>query len=101
VCGDSNGCLVEAAIFDVNLGTEELNSKYEIELFPNPVSDDLFISGSALTEGTDLKIINSIGEVVMVTRYNKRIDISCLHTGIYWIEIDRSEKVYRKIFLKL
>ena len=99
-CSDSNGCVVEAVILDVNLGTEELNSKNEISLFPNPASDMLFISGSAITEGRELKIINSIGEIVMRTLYQKEIDVSGLQNGMYWIEIDGTEKVYRNVFLK-
>ena len=84
---------------------EQLNSATEIDkqfqIYPNPVSDDLFISSA---QPANFKIINIYGKLIsegIIRNTSNRIDVSYLKSGIYIIEIQSTElTVFRKFVKK-
>ena len=86
------GCLSEwIVIADVEVGQNEY-LKNEIQIFPNPVRDNILISNA---QGYDLTVINNLGMKILERRLadNKiSIDISSLKKGIYFFHFKGNEK---------
>jgi len=72
---------------------EEKKYNYEIELYPNPVIDyiDIFFPEDT-GQQTSIKIIDVLGNCMIVSGVNveskKRIDVSNLSTGVYFVVVD-------------
>lgn len=74
----------------VNKVYDKLNN---IEIYPNPASDVLYLSGKAIT-GQSLNIINTSGQIVYTEKLisNKSIiNINKLPKGVYFIKISGSK----------
>jgi hypothetical protein len=68
-----------------------------IKLFPNPVSNILFISTEQHFEaGTEIEISNTLGQTVLKLNYSSaaggEIDVSSLSQGYYTIKIINPDK---------
>jgi hypothetical protein len=96
---------------------DDLSNSDAIRIFPNPVSETLTVSGYSpvlLTNGaagltdTAIKIFiyNLLGEMVMTTKFtgkinlNTEVNVSQVRTGIYFIQLELNDKVYRMKFMK-
>ncbi|WP_425075311.1 T9SS type A sorting domain-containing protein [Psychroserpens sp. S379A] len=93
----------------IDLGTYEYNStlgvgdvvlnENSVKLFPNPVSDRLFIKSTAQIESVAIYNIN--GQLVkQANTINRGIDVSNLNTGLYIIQIKTSKNSINKKFLR-
>jgi hypothetical protein len=73
------------------------NEKDRIEISPNPVKDKLIVSGKNFNQAT-LIFYNAMGEKVLevVQSSNAEIDVSALTEGIYFVEINSGENIFRK-----
>jgi PKD repeat protein len=106
VATDSNGCEVEAVIFDVVAGLSQFSvGNGQLAIFPNPVIDNLEIRN--LTEGKNLSIIiyNNIAEKVFESKAEKvttnlSIDVSSLTAGIYYLEVYDGKISAKIVFTK-
>ena len=84
----------------VNSGSSTLNTNYELEdiiVYPNPTSTSLTINGS---KNYDLKIFNTLGQVVLQINDSNTIDVSSLSNGVYLINITDGVKSLTKRFNK-
>jgi hypothetical protein len=83
------------------LSTNEINFESQFSIYPNPANDVLIIR-SEYDETSEVAFTNAIGEVVLTEKVNvrevKRLDISDLSQGIYFMTIT-SEK--RKLIKKV
>lgn len=70
--------------FVPNVGLSENALSQNIKLFPNPVTEKLFIEG--LTEA-NIKVINLVGEMIIQKNNANSIDVSSLNSGIYFLQI--------------
>lgn len=72
----------------------------EINVFPNPVKDNLFIR--SIPPGTPFHIINSAGQVVLSNYLNSNItiDITSLPSGLYILHLDTDIRIIKR-FLKI
>ena len=70
--------------FVPNVGLSENALSQNIKLFPNPVTEKLFIEG--LTEA-NVKVINLVGEMMIEKNNANSIDVSSLNSGIYFLQI--------------
>jgi hypothetical protein len=106
--------LVMAAIFDVVAEIQLAEDNGLFAIYPNPATDKLTIqkshlSASAILSKTALQIsiYNMLGEMVLnaVPEFSNKkqqaiIDVQGLAKGIFWIEINSDDKVYRRKFVK-
>lgn len=70
------------------ISVHEIHNDKNIMIYPSPTSDVLQIEyENAKTELTHLKIINSIGQVVVSTELKNDIDVSNLQSGIYVLKL--------------
>jgi hypothetical protein len=66
------------------LGTSEV-IKSKIQIFPNPVSDVIRISG--IDTGQTTQIYNLDGQLVRSEPFDQKIDVSHLSAGVYLLKI--------------
>jgi hypothetical protein len=82
-------------LYDDGLSVEELNTAPVINLFPNPCTNDLFISVAtkAKSEKYKISILNSLGQEVLSSERETngksvlRVETSTLISGIYFVII--------------
>lgn len=83
---------------DLNLSSVNNNliSKSEITIYPNPTSGILNIEG---LKNEGFRIYNSLGEVVYYNENlsGKQIDLSFLDSNIYFVRISNNHKLYKLI----
>ena len=76
--------MIRPLIGNITVGVEENSSKSSISIYPNPVSDYIYISGSDDPEAF-YSITDAHGREVMRTRKEKGVDVSSLAAGTYTI----------------
>ncbi len=89
--------------------TREASAENEINVFPNPSNDKLFVTVSGLTLNTnkeiEITIIDLTGRKVFVTNrpasHNISVDVSSLATGSYILTLELENKVQMKKFTVL
>ncbi len=91
-CIDSSACF---AVFDVGLA--EFNPLEILTVYPNPVNEVLYISGSG-DEVYDLTLSDISGRKVLETNKVSSLDVSHLPAGTYFLKIEQGQySVVRKI----
>lgn len=92
---DDNGCVDTSDCFSLNItGLLELSN--EIQIVPNPTTDYLRIIG--LNKLENVRIYNTLGEIVIQTQTNEMIDLSGVQSGTYFVQIETDlSSVVRKI----
>jgi hypothetical protein len=74
---------------------EENNNDLTIVIYPNPASEDIFLSGAYGHNIDEIKIKNILGQEIRrnILRSSEKINISELQNGIYFLEIYRNSKL--------
>ncbi len=70
-----------------------------ITVFPNPSRNEISIT-SAGTKFTEIIVCNTLGEVLITTTDQTKIDVSALATGFYIIRLKQGSAVYTTRFCK-
>ena len=99
---DSYYYIDDVSIVDcTNVGVEELSKENEITISPNPATTSISITSTNNIK--EIKLINLLGEEVIITNYQLRItnavtmDVSSVSKGIYFVEVtDAKDKVINK-----
>jgi hypothetical protein len=81
-------------------------NQFEVEVFPNPADDKLFIgiSNAAISnEAVELKVLNLLGETLMSKKISANsstisIDLNDFSNGLYILEVKQNNKVSVKKF---
>lgn len=81
-------------------GIESKDAVQEIQLYPNPASDKLLVSCSFSCELSAVKLFNFSGQEVAIKGLGKKVDklsyqldISSLPKGIYFLQVQSSNKI--------
>ena len=77
------------------VGIDELVNANVFKISPNPATDVLNIDISTsldITKSLSIKITDVLGKELVLTEYQKQIDISYLETGIYFVAILQGNK---------
>lgn len=86
---------------DITTGIEESSSKKEMDIYPNPASNEFQIS---ITEQkSKLSIYSITGELVFQSQLNNgqnKIDISNFESGIYLIEVENENGAMQQKLIK-
>ena len=73
----------------------------EVELYPNPLSDQLTIAGNQLTIN-QIKIIDVTGKMIItINQHTRVVNVADLSSGIYFIRVITDERIVTKKFVKL
>jgi len=80
------------------LSTEEFD-QVSIELFPNPSSDKLTITGEHIERIQSYQIMTMTGSIVSQNTFNTTIDVESLATGMYFLKLQgiQTETIHRFI----
>jgi WD40 repeat protein len=92
---DENGNVVKWVGWDVTDVKEPQNITNE-SIYPNPVSDYLFIKNQDIFN-SNIQIYNFLGIIVIETNYQNKIDVRDLSPGLYFLRMD--ERMY--MFVKM
>ncbi|MFN3917972.1 MAG: SBBP repeat-containing protein [Flavobacteriales bacterium] len=100
-----SGCIDTTDCVDVTtVGLSTLNTINTVKLYPNPAQEILNISSNVSLANTQIRIINSMGQLVSIyeNTYGNTIslEISSLKAGVYYIEIEHSGKLERLRWIK-
>ena len=102
-----NGCVGDTIFLSVNVSNstniEELNID-KLTLYPNPSQDVFNIEFTSLVrQDLELRIINSIGEIVYIDnlnnhigQYNNSISLAKYSKAIYFLEIQTDDGIVNK-----
>src|SRR5690606_40502229 len=100
---DANGNTSE---FGVNVSYTLSVSQFEnqmVRIYPNPVSDKLFIQTPASNK-YHLKLVNTLGQAVLSQNHNStsvELDVSDLSKGLYFLNVvDENKKSQTIKFIK-
>ena len=103
VATNTNGCEVEAAIFNVIASVQSTYIDFPI-VEPNPFSNYLSFHFHSTQNSTSLlKIFNSMGEVVLeeeITLEDQTFNLEALVQGIYLVRVLSEGKAYNKKIVK-
>ncbi len=70
-----------------------------VTFFPNPTNGTLYFAGIKNSEGK-IKLINSLGELVLETNLSERIDLKEFPKGIYFVVIEKAiENLIKKLII--
>lgn len=102
ISGNSAGCNTASQIINacLTIGVDELSDN-EIQLYPNPASDILYISSNDQNKLTEIRLYSQMGQEVLRERNSSSIDISSLAPGIYMIEVEvGAERIKAKLMIE-
>lgn len=86
----------------VLLSTEENMLESSIKLYPNPISETLYINNPEGFEISKVQVFNTVGQLVLQrSSANQTISFQGLSSGMYFVEINTSKGlVYKKVLKK-
>jgi hypothetical protein len=67
----------------------------QIIVYPNPVQDKIYVN-----EKVDLKMFNSLGDIIVSGKDINALDISKINSGMYILHIKYNNKIYIKNIIK-
>ena len=70
----------------------------DVNIYPNPTTNYLFIEGNE--NPISISIYNLLGVEVISTKNTDKVDVSELHSGMYFIEINNDNEVLTRKFIK-
>lgn len=86
-------------LINLTLGVEESGKSLKPEIYPNPASDILNISG--ISEAANFEIYNAVGQKTGEGKVSDhKVDLHHLSKGVYFIQFKEKEKVTRLKFIK-
>ena len=73
-----------------------------LSIYPNPVNNFLYLRSESLSrENLDLEIINTLGEKVLTSKFEDKIDVSYLTKGIYFLLLfDKGKLISKEKLIK-
>jgi hypothetical protein len=107
VCADANGCEVEAVIFDVFSAIQDNGDESDLSFFPSPAISEVTVKSKWLRNpDAVIRICNTTGENTGSGCFSlsdvtaRRLDVSSLASGLYYLELKSGEKIYHAKFIK-
>ena len=99
---DCNGLVDDNCIDSV----EENAANWEVQLYPNPVQEQLYITVVGATGAVNYTVYDAIGKIVFSAKLNSAstintIDCSILSQGSYTLMLNNNETQVHKKFIKL
>ena len=102
----NNGCNVFDSvkiIYDICSNISSIEGKdNSLTLIPNPIEDNLTIRFSYSEDGK-VNIYDELGKLQYQEKFinNKKIDLSFLRAGIYFLNLESKNKVYIEKIIKI
>ncbi len=107
---DNNGVLLSTAtlpagnhtveIVQNNTSISDIYKDVPLQVYPNPAFAELNIILTSGMQLNEIQIYNSIGQLMMKTRYTQRINISSLAPGVYVLKVTLDGNYFTTKFIK-
>lgn len=97
----SNGYSIRC-LSDIPVQINEINYQVDIKIYPNPVTDKIYIS-STQRQSLKMQVYNTVGQCVLQTELNNltnSIDISSLTNGVYILKFTTPNGTIEKKLIK-
>ena len=95
---------VEADIISKNniitLGINDAELSKNLQIFPNPTTNDIFIIKPDNLEISEIRIFNSLGQLLYKNDWASKIDISGFSTGLLFVQFQTNKGLIYKSVLK-
>jgi hypothetical protein len=86
---------------DCSLGIDEVNLESSVIIYPNPVSNIVYIENKSFNKITSLNIYNLLGKLVLSTTENfHQLDVSSLKSGLYFLKVQTEKGEVTKKLIK-
>lgn len=91
------GCNTEEEVVEkCAVGVSDINTE-SFAIYPNPATNEIFISTNKGTFINNVNIYNQLGQTVLLqNRVNNSIDVSMLQPGVYVIELVVNKNILRE-----
>jgi len=108
IATDSNGCEAEAVIFNVLTSIYSgITPENNIHIYPHPAGNSVYIKFDQEVESASISLFNFQGKMVIDKvqmnsshKNSSEIDLSMISSGMYFVEISISEKIFRTKLVK-
>ncbi len=87
----------------IQVSNSNLQAQLNVEIFPNPTSDFLFIKNLENQNNMEISIYNMLGQEFQnntITNYSNSINVQNLPKGTYLIKVQDGEKQHSQLFVK-
>ena len=85
---------------DNNSGINDVYADYDLNIYPNPVRDRMFIEGN-VSDVTGVKVISTNGvTLISVKDYEHGVDVTSINDGVYIAAILTTNGVVYRKFVK-
>tara|TARA_B110001469_G_scaffold80368_1_gene76032 strand:+ start:521 stop:2020 length:1500 start_codon:yes stop_codon:yes gene_type:complete len=83
---------------NLTVGMQEVSQNGAIKLYPNPASNQIQLGTEERLKSVLVSDVN--GKLVEVNRVNNLIDVSNLSSGLYFIQVETENGMFREKFIK-
>lgn len=82
-------------------GVSEFYSKASVTIYPNPVTNTLYIKTDNLNlNGSEIRVLNYLGQIVLKQPFSEKIIVNNLSSGYYTIIVLNGNIEFRSKFIK-
>ena len=84
----------------VTLSIDSVELEKQLLLYPNPTTHSITIQKPKSIEVEEIKIYNSLGQILLITNWKPNIDLSTLSSGLFIVQFQTNQGVINKMVLK-
>ena len=84
----------------VTLSIDSVELDKQLLLYPNPTTHSITIQKPKSIEVEEIKIYNSLGQILLITNWKPNIDLSTLSSGLFIVQFQTNQGVINKMVLK-
>lgn len=102
-CPYANTCVIKDYSSTVSVNSvSEIKSINTFLIYPNPTTSILTISSSNATgTNSEIEVVSTLGQTVLMQSYSKSVDVSMLSKGLYTLKvITQNKEIYYSKFIK-
>ncbi|OUR98142.1 peptidase M1 [Flavobacteriales bacterium 33_180_T64] len=85
---------------DVLLGTDDIEINSSLVVYPNPTSNILHIEKTEHIHITEIKVFNTLGQLINRSPWRSTIDTSLWSSGLFFIQFQTNDRIITKSVLK-
>ena len=102
---EDDGMMGSFLVIDTTASTGiSQNEKQNFSLYPNPVSQTLFIQFQNIFPFAEINVLNVLGETILKQKLNNsniaNFNVASLASGIYFLQIKSNNKLFSQKFIK-
>jgi len=98
-CFESTDCNIQFVDYPCDTvfiaSTKQIFGDPDFHIYPNPVEDKLYLEKT--DPNWEYKIINLQGQAILQGKYQDFIEVSQLHSGIYFLQLSNNAELYKAV----